>query len=113
MPGNRSRGRRIIRRIVNRLERDYQPVRVILFGSYAYGRPTGDSDLDLLIVKDTAKPFHQRLFEVRQLVSPLLEGHPFEAIVLTPGELRERLAKGDQFVQEIVKRGKPVLAAKA
>lgn len=101
-------GTRVIRRVVERLRRDYHPLQVILFGSYAAGRPRNDSDLDLLIVKDTAKSFHQRLFEVRQLVSPVLKGQPFEPIVVTPKELRQRLAKGDQFFEQIVTSGKSV-----
>ena len=52
---------RLIQRIVERLRTAYQPTQVILFGSYAYGRPTRDSDLDLLIVKETTTPFYQRL----------------------------------------------------
>ena len=99
---------RMIARVVERLRRDYQPKRMILFGSHARGRHRRDSDVDLFIVKETPKPFYQRLFEVRKLVSPLLKGHPFDPIVVTPRELRQRLAKGDQFVREIVTKGKPV-----
>jgi len=98
----------MIRRVVAQLRKRYHPTQVILFGSYAYGRPTHDSDVDLLIIKDTAKPFHRRLFDVRRLVSPVLRGHPFEPIVVTPKELRQRLAKGDQFFQEIVRKGQSV-----
>ncbi|MBI3324541.1 MAG: nucleotidyltransferase domain-containing protein [Candidatus Omnitrophica bacterium] len=103
--------RRTIRRIVERLREAYQPERVILFGSYAHGRPTRDSDLDLLIVKDTPTPFYQRLAEVRRLVSPLRRGYPFDPIVVTPKELQRRLAKGDQFFLEIVTKGKQVYAS--
>lgn len=81
---------------------------MILFGSYAYGRPTSDSDLDLLIVKETKKSFHQRLFEVRQLASPVLQGHPFDPIVLTSRELQRRMAVGDQFLRDIITKGKSV-----
>lgn len=100
--------KRTIHRIVERLRRDYHPVQVILFGSHASGHPTRDSDIDLLIIKDTPKPFFQRLFEVRQLVSPLRKGQPFDPIVLTPKELQQRLARGDQFLQQIVTEGKTV-----
>ena len=105
-------GTRLVNRVVKRLAQTYHPTRVVLFGSYAYGRPTRDSDLDLLIVKETAKPFYRRLFEVRRLVSPVLSGHPFDPIVVTPKELRRRLARGDQFFQEIVTHGKPVYGAR-
>jgi predicted nucleotidyltransferase len=101
-------GAKLVGRIVTRLRDTYHPSSVILFGSYAHGRPTRDSDLDLLIIKATSKPFSQRLFEVRRLVSPLVRRQPFDPIVLTPTELNERLARGDQFLQEIVRKGKLV-----
>ena len=96
----------LVQRVVHRLRARYQPLQIILFGSYAYGRPHKDSDLDLLIVKETEKPFLQRLFEVRRLMSPLLDGYPFDPIVMTPRELKRRLQRGDQFFQEIVQKGK-------
>lgn len=99
---------RIIKAIVRRLETAYQPRQVIVFGSYAAGRPTSDSDIDLFIVKATAKPFHRRLSDVRRLVSPLLRGCPFDPIVMTPREVRKRLARGDQFIQTILAEGKLV-----
>ena len=101
---------RLVRRIVRRLERTYRPTRVILFGSHAYGKPTKDSDIDLLIIKRTRKPFHHRLYEVRRLLFPLLRDQPFDPIVMTPHELERRLARGDQFVHEIVTEGKLVYA---
>ena len=106
---NRREGNgRLVRRIVCRLQRSDQPTQVILFGLYAHGRPTKDSDADLLIVKRTARPFYRRLFDVRKLISPILQGHPFDPIVVTPKELQRRLAKGDQFLHEVVTKGKLV-----
>lgn len=105
-------GTRLVNRVVKRLEQSYHPKQVFLFGSHAYGRPTRDSDLDLLIIKETARPFYRRLFEVRRLVSPVLDGHPFDPIVITPKELRKRLARGDQFLQGIVTKGKVVYAGR-
>ena len=101
-------GTRTIGRIVRRLRATYRPTQVILFGSYAYGHPTRDSDIDLLIIKETGKSFYERMFEVRKLVSGVVRGHPFEPIVMTPRELERRLARGDQFLKEIVTRGKRV-----
>jgi len=77
----------LVNRVVKRLRQSYRPIQIILFGSYAHGHPGPDSDLDLLIVKQTPKSFYQRLFDVRRLVSPVLGGHPFDPIVMTPAEL--------------------------
>lgn len=47
--------RQIILRMVEKIAKEYQPRKIILFGSYAYGEPTQDSDVDLLIIKNTDK----------------------------------------------------------
>lgn len=43
----------IVAQLVDRLVKTYQPEKIILYGSYAYGRPDKESDIDLLIVKET------------------------------------------------------------
>ena len=103
-----SNGRRVVNRVVRRLRQTYHPSQIILFGSYAYGHPTRDSDIDLLIIKETGKSFYERMFEVRRLVSSVVRGHPFDPIVITPNELERRLARGDQFLKQIVTKGKRV-----
>ena len=97
--------------IVRRLVADYQPEKIILFGSYAYGEPHADSDLDVLIVKETTDLLIRRIFTVHELVT---DAHPrigFEPLVLTPAEIEQRLRIGDQFVAEILKRGEVLYAA--
>jgi len=59
--------RKKISEIVNRIVLFYQPERVILFGSYAHGNVTEDSDLDFILVKETGLPKHKRGLEVRKL----------------------------------------------
>ena len=97
-----------IERIVRRIAEGYRPIKVILFGSYAYDEPTADSDIDLLIVKDTPDRFIDRWVAVRELIADPKRRIPVEPIVVTPDELDRRLAKGDQFFQEIVARGKEI-----
>ncbi len=100
-----------IDKIVRQVVDAYQPEKVILFGSYAYGEPDADSDLDLLIIKRTSERFIDRWMSVRQIVSDPDSSVPFEPIVLTPEELEERLAIGDQFIEEIVTKGEILYAA--
>lgn len=95
-----------IDKIVRQLVEGYKPEKVILFGSYAYGNQNADSDLDLLIIKKTSERFIDRCIKVRKLVSDPKRSIPFQPIVLTPHELEERLAVGDQFITEIVTQGK-------
>ena len=106
--GRAQKGNRLVSRVVNRLRVKYQPERIVLFGSYASGRHTEESDLDLLIIKNTRRSFFKRLYDVRRLAEPVLSGYPFDPIVLTPAELQERLARGDQFLQSILNKGRQV-----
>lgn len=100
----------VIRGMVDRLVAAYAPEKVILFGSYAYGVADAESDVDLLVIKNTPEPFLGRLEAVRKAVGGAHARVPFEPIVLTPAELDERLEKGDQFLGEIVKRGEVLYA---
>ena len=97
---------RTIQKVLRRLVQGYQPQQIILFGSLAYGNPDPDSDIDLLIIKDTDETPLERRVRVRQLVSDPERRIPFSSLVLTPGELAHRLALGDPFYQEITTRGK-------
>lgn len=94
--------------IVEKLKREYHPDKIILFGSYAYGQPNADSDVDLLIIKETLERPIDRRVAVRRIVSSPKRLVPLEVVVLTPGEVCERLEVGDQFLKEILEKGKVV-----
>jgi predicted nucleotidyltransferase len=96
----------LIARIAETIGREYRPQKVILFGSYAHGRPTKDSDIDLFIVKDTSARMVDRFVEVKQLIYDPQLRIPVSPLVYTPQELEERLSMGDDFVREIIREGK-------
>ena len=96
----------VIQRLVDRLSESYQPDRIILYGSYAYGTPDSASDIDLLIIKETDERPIDRRIEVRRLVSDLRRKLPFSSLVVTPSELSKRLELGDDFFVEITNKGK-------
>jgi len=100
----------VLQRILQRLVDEYNPQRVVLFGSLAYGQPDGDSDIDLLIIKETDETPLERRVHVRRLVAESGRRIPFSPLVLTPGELSDRLALADPFYQEIIARGKVLYA---
>lgn len=104
--------REIIIEIVEKIKKEYQPDKIILFGSYAYGTPDRDSDIDLLIIKDTQDRPIDRRVAVRRIVSDPKRFIPFEPIVLTPKEVNERLEIGDQFIKEILRKGEVIYAAR-
>ena len=94
-----------LKRISERLKKDYEAEEVILFGSYARDEATVDSDVDLFIVAPTKERFFERMATVLGLVRDLYKGLALSPIVLTPDEVKQRLQRGDQFVQEILENG--------
>ena len=94
-----------IKAIAELLKKEYKAEQVILFGSYARGDETKDSDLDLLIIAPTREGFFQRMAHVRKLIRNLRKGLPFAPIVLNKKELVKRINIGDQFIKEILETG--------
>lgn len=97
-----------IRQLCRRIARDFHPDRIILFGSHAYGQPTTDSDIDLLVVM----PFEGRHTEQAiRILDKLNVLAPLDLLVRTPEQMKERLALGDTFISEILERGKVMYEA--
>lgn len=98
-----------IRKLCKRIAEAYHPEKIILFGSHAYGTPTRESDVDLLVVMDYEDhPLGQTVkmrFELG-LVTPL------DLLVRTPEEVKRRVEEGDMFMRLIVERGKVMYEAK-
>ena len=99
-----------IKKITNQIVRRYRPEKIILFGSYAYGKPTEDSDVDLFIVKGTRKTRTKRHLELDRIL--LDRTMPIDILVYTPQEIKERLSLGDFFIKNIVQKGKTLYAKK-
>jgi predicted nucleotidyltransferase len=91
-----------IERVAREIAEKFSPEKIILFGSYAYGDPTDDSDVDMLVVMQTdehpAKAAARILCEVPR-------PFPMDLFVRTPDELRQRIEWEDWFLREIVENG--------
>ncbi len=98
----------LVSRLVQHIVSGYRPERIILFGSYAYGQPTEDSDIDLLIIKETTERPIDRRLTVRRMAYDPQRRIALSPLVLTPAELSRRLQAGDAFITEIVTRGRIV-----
>lgn len=92
-----------IKKIVSQIVKKYKPEKIILFGSFAYGKPKPSSDVDLLIIKRSRKKSVERIKEILMKTESNL---PLGPLVYTPKEIRERLNLGDFFFQDILKKGK-------
>ena len=95
---------RAIRAVVQQIAEKFQPEKIILFGSYAYGQPRPESDVDLLVVMETPLRLRQQRLEISRALSP--RPFPLDIVVRTPKELEERVALGDLFLREIIDQGK-------
>jgi len=94
-----------IRAISERLKEEYNAESVILYGSYARGEATEDSDVDLFIIAPTKERFFERMATVLRLTRDLHNKLPLQPIVLTNEEVEQRLQRGDQFVKQIIEEG--------
>ena len=90
--------------IVKKIAEQFKPGKIILFGSYAWGSPGPDSDVDLFIVKNTDKKRIERGQEIERILWG--SGIPIDALVYTPEEVEEKNRSGDIFFQHILKNGK-------
>lgn len=95
----------ILAEIVEKLKREYKPLKIILFGSYASGAPEEDSDIDLLILKKTRERRVERFVGVKRIIYNPHCKIPISPLVYTPEELEERLRIGDDFIKEIIQKG--------
>ncbi len=89
-------------RIVSRLIDSYQPELIVLFGSFARNDYSVESDIDLLIVKDTDKRPIWRRVEVRKLIKTSM---PVDIIVYTPQELLNLKKAKSHFLESVLQEG--------
>ena len=83
--------------------REFAPLQVILFGSYAYGAPTEDSDVDLLVVMEIPESETRRqAVEIRQRIP---RRFPMDLLVRSPEEIAYRISYNDWFLREITEKG--------
>lgn len=94
----------LLSEITRRIVEAFHPVKVILFGSYAYGTPHKDSDVDLLVIMEYDKPRNEQYVAVYEAAH--IDFLPMDLLVRTPAEIEARLAIGDFFIKEILEKGK-------
>ena len=93
--------------VAEKIVERFQPEKVILFGSYAWGNPGPDSDVDLFIIKET-KDTRTLAKEIDGALFP--RPFPIDLIVYKPQQVRERESMGDCFIQDVLHKGKVLYA---
>jgi len=99
----------VLDEIVRKIVQAFQPERIILFGSHAYGTPVQDSDVDLLVIMDTKARPAERSARIAQVCRPRYLS--MDILVRTPDEIVKRLKGFDPFLEEILTRGKVLYEA--
>ena len=98
-----------IKRYCAAIVRAFQPEKIILFGSHAYGQPHRDSDVDVLVIMPDAKRYGRRpSLSIRRKVPA---GFPVDILVKDPRDIADRLREGDSLLEEIVNHGRVMYEA--
>jgi predicted nucleotidyltransferase len=93
--------RAVIRDYAREVAEIFDPEKIILFGSYAYGDPHKDGDVDILVVM----PAYDEMNQAVRILEKTTSSFPLDLIVRTPHNLRWRLEEGDWFLREVITRG--------
>ena len=94
----------LLSEMVSKIVKHFHPDKVILFGSRAWGEPTRESDLDILVVMDVDGSPIRKASEISRIVRPRFL--PMDIIVRTADEIEHRIGIGDTFIKRIMNHGK-------
>ena len=96
-------GMDLIKELSDAIAREFRPERIVLFGSYAYGKPSTDSDVDLLVIMPfTGKSVHKAL----EIINKIQPKFSVDLLVRRQDEVEWRIANNDCFMSEIVEQGR-------
>ena len=95
--------KKVLSEIVAKIVNHFQPDKIILFGSHAWGAPTTYSDVDILVIMDVDGSPIRKEAQISKVVRPKLV--PMDIIVRTPEQIQYRLKIGDPFIGRIMKEG--------
>jgi uncharacterized protein len=97
-----------IRRFARRIAERFQPDKIILFGSYAYGKPHEESDVDLLVIMRCRNAIDQSI----RIKTSFKRLFSLDLIVRTPWQIERGLKDDNWFLREIIEKGKTLYEAR-
>lgn len=103
----KTRLERELKNIVRQLKQ-FKPKKIIQFGSLSRGEVGLTSDIDLIVIMDSQKPFHKRLKELYQKID---YREPLDLLAYTPEEF-ERTLRVSSFLRHAVKEGRVIYETK-
>lgn len=99
-----------IQNVVDKIAKEYKPEKIFLFGSFAWGKPDKNSDIDLFVVKKSSKSTLEMIKDIYNIIFD--EGEAVDVLVYTPEQLEKRKKIGDPFVFKIINNGKLLYGTK-
>jgi predicted nucleotidyltransferase len=84
----------------------HQVLRAIVFGSLARGEGTRRSDVDLIIVQNTEKPFLDRYENILYEITQAVPGRDVDLLIYTPEELMQLSHR--RWIASVLKEGKTI-----
>ena len=97
--------------VTRRLIEYFSPEKIILYGSYGSAESDKESDIDLLIIKETEKSPHERRLEAEKILFD--RAMPLDINVYTPGEVNYLFSIGSPFIEEVIEKGRLLYMRKA
>lgn len=95
--------KKMITEIVKKIKAQFHPQKIILFGAYAWGEPSEDSDIDLFLIMESSLRRDERARQIQKIFSD--RTFPLDIIVYTPEEVEKSLKSGNPFIKEILSKG--------
>ena len=94
----------LIKKSAKKVAKKLHPQKIILFGSYSHGKPTNDSDVDLLFIFSKPLNASHTYTEISKILEP--REFPIDIMIRSTQQIQSRLKIGDNFIQDILKTGK-------
>ncbi len=98
---------REIRSIAKRIAEKFDVEKIILFGSYAYGKPKKNSDVDFLVVMNTREKHYEVRYRIYSLLADLEA--PVDIVIRNPEQVKSAPRSRDWFLQDIVSKGRVII----
>jgi len=92
--------------IIRNISTFFSPQKIYFFGSYIYGNPNKDSDLDIMVIMNSDKPKHKRATDIRLMLNDIKI--PIDILVFTPEEVSYWNGTKNHIITEIINKGKLV-----
>ena len=95
-----------LQKLLQTLVEKVRPEKVVLFGSYANGTATPESDIDLLVILESDLRRDHRQEAISQALRP--RSVPIDILAYTPAEVQRCMESPTSFVRHILTTGKVI-----